>query len=70
MSILFINGSPNKNGNTAKLAKELVQSDRVSSEEKICILSYRVLLRRNGSWKPAISPCRALRDCMDLTIRE
>ena len=24
MSILFINGSPNKNGNTAKLAKELL----------------------------------------------
>lgn len=24
MSILFINASPNKNGNTAKLAKELL----------------------------------------------
>ena len=25
MSILFINGSPNKNGNTAKLAAELLK---------------------------------------------
>ena len=24
MSILFVNGSPNKSGNTAKLAKELL----------------------------------------------
>lgn len=27
MSILFINGSPNKNGNTVKLAKELIKNN-------------------------------------------
>ena len=30
MSILFINGSPNKNGNTATLAAELLKEDRKS----------------------------------------
>ena len=29
MNILFINGSPNSNGNTAALAKELLQGERI-----------------------------------------
>lgn len=29
MSILFINGSPNKNGNTVKLAKELIKNNDI-----------------------------------------
>ena len=34
MSILFINGSPNKNGNTAALAAELTaRADKEAAEE-------------------------------------
>ena len=35
MSILFINGSPNKNGNTAKLAAELLKDHEYKTLNQI-----------------------------------
>ena len=43
MSILFINGSPNKNGNTAALAAELLKEDRI-----IRRYAVRIILRELG----------------------
>lgn len=39
MSILFINGSPNKNGNTAKLAKELLSG---KDYETLNLTDYKI----------------------------
>lgn len=39
MSILFINGSPNKNGNTAKLAKELLNGKDFQS---LHLVDYKI----------------------------
>ena len=39
MSILFINGSPNKNGNTVKLAKELLEEKNFQS---IHLVDYKI----------------------------
>ena len=39
MSILFINGSPNKNGNTAKLAKELLAGKEC---ETLNLIDYKI----------------------------
>ena len=39
MSILFINGSPNKNGNTAKMAAELLKNQ---TYETLNLVDYRI----------------------------
>ena len=39
MSILFINASPNKNGNTAKLAKELLAGKEY---ETLNLIDYKI----------------------------
>ena len=39
MSILFINGSPNKDGNTAKLAKELLEG---KDYETLNLIDYKI----------------------------
>ncbi len=39
MNILFINGSPNSNGNTAALAKELLQGKEY---ETLNLTDYRI----------------------------
>lgn len=45
MNILFINGSPNANGNTADLAKELLKGQHTLTGEEmsaICALDKKV----------------------------
>ena len=39
MSILFINASPNKNGNTAKLAKELLTEKEYTT---LNLIDYKI----------------------------
>ena len=53
MSILFINGSPNKNGNTATLAKELLKGKEY---ETLNLVVFREQLQKSGCLRQANLP--------------
>lgn len=58
MSILFINGSPNKNGNTAELAERLLSGKEYQTLHLVENLYFcsRAPHRNHGCWKRANIP--------------
>ena len=54
MSILFINASPNKDGNTAKLAKELLAG---RDYETLNLIDYKIYAYRRAFICRTISKC-------------